>query len=172
MNENKVVVVNKNDEVIGAAERKALIKKGLIHRIVRVLLFNSKGQVFLQKRGPSMDTWPGKWDQSVGGHVDEGEDYDKAVKREAKEELGIDGVEFKKVVKFYTEDGVGNRLKKRFNMLYEGIYDGEVSLQEDEISEGGWFDMNKVEGWMKKKPSDFTPGCIKTFKKYREAKKR
>lgn len=170
MNQDKVVIVNKKDKVIGAEERRFLIKKGLIHRIVRVLLFNSKGQVFLQKRSPNKDTWPNKWDQSIGGHVNEGEDYDNAVKREAKEELGIDGVEFKKVVKFYTEDKTGNHLKKRFNMLYEGIYDGEVSLQGDEISEGGWFDMAEADRWMKQKPNDFTPGCIKTFKKYREAK--
>ena len=35
------------------------------------------------------DIQPGKWDTSVGGHVDLGESVEMALHREVKEELGI-----------------------------------------------------------------------------------
>jgi isopentenyl-diphosphate delta-isomerase type 1 len=168
MKKTKVVVVDQNDNVIGAAYKEDLSVKGLIHRIVRVFIFNSKNQIYLQKRASNMETWPNKWDQSVGGHVDEEENYEQAAKRETEEELGIKNITLKEITKFYTEEIFGGKTKKRFNMLYEGKYDGKINLQEEEISNGDWFDIDYVEKWMEETPDDFVPACIETFKRYKE----
>jgi len=53
---------------------------------------NSEGQLFLQKRSMEKDVQPGKWDMSVGGHVDAGEEPADAAARELSEELGVDGL--------------------------------------------------------------------------------
>ena len=81
-------VVNERDEVIGRAPRKEVHAKGLMHRAVHVLVFNGKGQIFLQKRSLKKDREPGKWDSSAAGHVDSGETYDACAVRELHEEIG------------------------------------------------------------------------------------
>jgi isopentenyldiphosphate isomerase len=167
----RIVIVDKQDNVVGSEDKRRVKEKGLIHRIVRILLFNSKGQVYLQKRGSNMDSWPNRWDQSVGGHVDEGEDYYHAALREMKEELRIEGVDLKGVIKFYWEEEGDGVVVKRFNMLYEGHYDGQLKPDKREISGGGWYEIPELKRWMKAKPDDFTPACIRTFKVYWKAKR-
>ena len=83
-------LVNENGVIIGAAKRGEChdgSKK--LHPVVHLHVFNSKGELFLQKRADWKDIQPGKWDTSVGGHIDLGENVEMALKREAGEELGI-----------------------------------------------------------------------------------
>src|SRR5436190_22220009 len=82
-------VVNERDEVIGKRPRREVHRLGLMHRATHVLVFNKRGQVFLQKRSINKDRQPGLWDSSASGHVDSGEDYDACVVRELREEIGL-----------------------------------------------------------------------------------
>src|SRR5436189_4891047 len=82
-------VVNEADEVIGQETRSQVHRQGLLHRAVHVLVFNSRGQVFLQKRSMKKEGEPGLWDSSASGHLCSGEDYDSCVVREAAEEIGL-----------------------------------------------------------------------------------
>lgn len=83
--------VDDEDRVIGQATRGEVYAKGLLHRSVHILVFNSAGDVFLQKRAMTKDEHPGYWDSSAAGHVNAGEDYPACAHRELQEELGITG---------------------------------------------------------------------------------
>ena len=83
-------VVNERDEVIGQETRQEVHRRGLLHRAVHVLIYNGKGEIFLQKRSMTKDSCPGLWDSSASGHVDSGEEYDACSVREVREELGVD----------------------------------------------------------------------------------
>ena len=61
----------------------------LLHAVVHLHVFNSKGELYLQKRPEWKDIQPGKWDTAVGGHIDYGETPEQALQREVREELGI-----------------------------------------------------------------------------------
>src|SRR5580692_2637126 len=82
-------IVNARDEIIGRAPRHEVHARGLWHRAVHVLVFNARGEVFLQKRSVLKDTAKGKWDSSSSGHVDTGETYDACAVRELREEIGL-----------------------------------------------------------------------------------
>jgi isopentenyldiphosphate isomerase len=82
-------VVNERDEVIGRQTRSRVHRLGLMHRAVHVLVFNARGQIFLQQRSMSKDRQPGLWDSSASGHLDSGEEYDACAVRELREELGL-----------------------------------------------------------------------------------
>src|SRR5512135_642118 len=95
MNEREMLeIVDSDGNVLGLAERSELHgNPALIHRVVHVLVFDTHGRLLLQKRSLSKDVAPGKWDTSVGGHVNPGEDIESAALREMREELGMAGVE-------------------------------------------------------------------------------
>src|SRR4026207_1674874 len=82
-------VVNERDEVIDRRSRPDVHRLGLRHRAVHVLVFNKRGELFLQKRSMRKDCFPGTWDSSASGHLDSGESYDACAVRELKEELGV-----------------------------------------------------------------------------------
>ncbi len=84
-------VVDSKDRVIGQATRGKVHAQGLLHRSVHILVFNSTGDMFLQKRAMTKDENPGYWDTSSAGHVNAGEDYRACAHRELMEELGITG---------------------------------------------------------------------------------
>lgn len=62
----------------------------LLHPVVHLHVFNSRGELYLQRRPAWKDIQPGRWDTAVGGHVAWGERIDEALRREAREELGLE----------------------------------------------------------------------------------
>ncbi len=92
--EELLEVVDYKGNVIACVPRNAVHgDPSLMHRVVHVLVCNTRGDILLQKRSMRKDVAPGKWDTSVGGHVGVGEDLLSSSKREMNEELGINGHE-------------------------------------------------------------------------------
>ncbi|MEM2169123.1 MAG: hypothetical protein QW186_04900 [Candidatus Bathyarchaeia archaeon] len=57
--EERFYVVDWEDNVIGYASRGECHKRGLIHRSVYIIVLNDRGEVFLQRRSPKKDLYPG-----------------------------------------------------------------------------------------------------------------
>jgi len=161
----KIIFVDNEDNIIGYGPRSEAIEKGLAHRIARVFVFNSRGELLIQKRSPNVKL-AGKWDQSAAGHVVEGEEYATAAVREADEEIGLKDVHLSEIGKFYTEEVDENIMKKRFNTLYIAKYDGQLLQDNVEVSEIKWIEPNELKDWMNKNPTDFTQGFIQAYNFY------
>jgi isopentenyl-diphosphate delta-isomerase type 1 len=82
-------VVDEGNQVIEIASRHEIHEKGLRHRSVHIFIFNTQGELYLQKRSPSKDQYPEHWDTSAAGHTGPGESPLEAAQRELMEELGI-----------------------------------------------------------------------------------
>lgn len=82
-------IVDGEDRVVGTAPRRRVHLEGLLHRAVHIVVTDGRGRILLQHRSAEKDSYPGWWDISVGGHVDPGEEYAGAARRELEEELGI-----------------------------------------------------------------------------------
>lgn len=150
-------VVNERDEVVGQLTRKEVHRQGLMHRAVHVLIFNSQGEIFLQKRSMKKDNFPGTWDSSAAGHLDSGEDYDACAVREVHEELGLRMSSVpERILRVEACDETG----QEFVWVYKCIHDGPFQLNEEEIECGNWFSPDHVSRWIADRPEEFAPSLI------------
>jgi len=149
-------VVNERDEVVASKPRSEVHRLGLLHRAAHVLVFNSRGQVFLQKRSMKKDRQPGVWDSSASGHVDSGEDYDTCAVRELDEEIGLRHRALQKLFKVAAQPGTD----REFVWVYRCEAEGPFELNAEEIDEGGWFDPAEVTRWAAERPDDFATAFL------------
>ena len=161
--EEQFQVVDEDDHAIGAAPRSQVHANNSLHRAVHILIFNSKGEVFLQFRSRLKDRHPLMWDSSAAGHVNAGEDYDQTAARELQEELGIE-TRLQRVAKLPASERTGFE----FIWLYRGSYDGGLRLNPAEIEGGRFFPPSIVEKWIEARPQDFAPGFVECWKLWRE----
>ncbi|MBQ8674370.1 MAG: NUDIX domain-containing protein [Bacteroides sp.] len=127
-------LVDEEGNITGAATRGECHNGSrLLHPVVHLHVFNSQGELYLQKRPAWKDIQPGKWDTSVGGHVDLGESVEMALRREVREELGI--TDFTpEAVTHYVFDSVRER---ELVFVHKTVYDGPVCPSDE--TDGGRF---------------------------------
>lgn len=149
-------IVDDQDAVIGQAPRGRVHADGLRHRAVHILVWNSQGQLFLQKRSMTKDQLPGVWTTSASGHVDSGEVYDTAAVREIEEELGIplNGAHelellFKHPACRYTGE--------EFIQVYQITWDREMTLDPDEIDSGAWHTPEELDALIRADRRNYAP---------------
>jgi isopentenyldiphosphate isomerase len=115
-------------------------KSMFLHPVVHLHLFNSKGELFLQKRSASKDIQPGKWDTAVGGHVGPGESIEEALNREAVEELGI--TSFAPV---FLRRYVWESLRERELVnSFSAVSDQLPEINKEEIETGRYWSHNEI----------------------------
>ena len=136
-----VVITDKQGTILGVEDYFTAIEKELTRFIVRIFIFNTKGQLFLQKRSMKVHAYPGCWDSSAAGHVDPGEDALTAAKREVVEELGIKDLILLPKLHFYNEKQCRDKLFRTYDAIFFAQYEGSFILAEAEVSDGKWFDL-------------------------------
>lgn len=154
-------VVDKMDQVIGQATRREIHQRNLLHRSIHILVFNSRNEVFLQKRSMTKNENPGLWDTSSAGHVDSGETYDDCAHRELWEELGI-----KAILKPLDKIEACQETYKEHVQIYTCKTDTTIKINLDEISEGQYFSLGILESKIQRTPEQFTSSFKLILKKY------
>ena len=150
--EEMFCVVDAHDCVIGAKSREYVHVNNLRHRAIHVLIFNLRGEIFLQRRSIWKDMHPGRWDSSTSGHVAPGESYEQAAHRELCEEIGID-CQLESVGKLPCSAATG----WEFVAVFRGRHEGPFSLAPLEIETAGFFPLDQIRGWLRRNPEEFSP---------------
>jgi len=178
--------------------KKEFAKHGKISRkikTIRLILMNSQGRIYLQKRSKQKNENPGLYDKTIGGHVLAGESFEVTLVRECAEELGFPATvlspdEFKKAVKStnlgivgifkkiaYSPNFQSVRLTKsgskfvqpHMNTFYIGYYNGPIRFVDGESSGVEVFSLSELKQELKTSPEKFTEDIkfmIKKFAKY------
>lgn len=145
-------VVNERDEVVGRELRRTVHARGLWHRAVHVLVFDHDGRVFLQKRSMKKDLSPGLRDSSCSGHLDSGEDYDRAAVRELAEELGV--VVTATPTRWFRIEAC-EETGWEFCWVYRLGHSGPFVLHPEEIDGGEWLAPAEVSRRIAARPEDY-----------------
>lgn len=161
-----ITIVDDKDNVVGIATRQEAHQRSLWHRIVVVFIFNSQGQLFIQKRSPGLVSQPGKWDHSVAGHVDAGESSQAAARRELLEELGIKTTNLQFLYAYRVCLREKEMIFNRFWHTFKCIHSGPFHLRPDEISEGKFVSLSWLSHDMKKHSDIYTNGFHESLKRY------
>jgi isopentenyldiphosphate isomerase len=153
--------VDEQGNIIGAISRgEAHDGSKKLHPVVHLHVFNSNGDLYLQKRPAWKDIQPSKWDTACGGHIDLGEDVKTALKREVREELGITD---------FTPQDMGHYVfesarEKELVYVHKAIYDGGVQPSKEELDGGRFWSRDEILNNIGK--NVFTPNFENEYTKF------
>ncbi len=124
-------ILSDDGQVIGRATRgECHSGSRLLHGVVHLHVMNSAGELYLQRRPEWKDIQPGRWDTSVGGHIDYGECREVALRREAQEELGLDieGLRVDFLGSYIFESSVEREYVSSYLVCYDGLLRPSLEL--------------------------------------------
>jgi 8-oxo-dGTP pyrophosphatase MutT (NUDIX family) len=134
--------------------------KRLPHRSTYILVFNAKGELYVQKRTMTKDVFPGYFDIAAGGVVLAGETYEAGASRELEEEMGIRDVPLTPLFEFHFE----NDQTCLWGGAFSCVYDGEVVLQPEEVESGAFTTIPNI---LRRAESElFTPDGLYVLRRY------
>lgn len=171
-------VVNEQDEVVGSSEFIEAHKKGLRHRSIQILVFQESDleNLLVSQRSKDSKSAPLKFGPSVGGHVDSGQSYLEAARKELGEELfageelpDIDLVEVSKYpnVTTYKVPGDTDSVNREISCLFYAVHNRLFKVGE-EFGRVFWENRHKVLQAMKNSPEDYTPSFVNAMEKLEE----
>jgi len=156
MSEEKVILVDKNDNQVGLMPKLEAHEKGVLHRAFSIFIFNSKYELLLQKRASSKYHSGGLWTNTCCSHPREGEDTLDAANRRLDEEMGIK-TSLRKVYDFIYKAELDNQLTEHeFDHVFYGVCDNDPILNKDEAEDFKWVDMETLNNDIIKNEDNYT----------------
>jgi isopentenyl-diphosphate delta-isomerase len=151
-----VVLVDQDDQAIGTMEKMEAHRKGMLHRAFSILLFNSKGELLLQKRSPLKYHSGGLWTNTCCSHPLPDEPMEQATRRKLKQEMGIDfqpEFAYKFIYKANLDKGL---IEHECDHVFIGTFDGTPLINEEEVEEWKFCNMNAIRTNIGKNPKAYT----------------
>tara|TARA_B100001057_G_scaffold3417_1_gene3087 strand:- start:59 stop:577 length:519 start_codon:yes stop_codon:yes gene_type:complete len=156
MSEEKVILVDKNDNQVGLMPKLEAHEKGVLHRAFSIFIFNSKYELLLQKRSSSKYHSGGLWTNTCCSHPREGEDILDAANRRLNEEMGIK-TSLRKVYDFIYKAELDNQLTEHeFDHVFYGVFDNDPIINKDEAEDFKWVDMEILNNDIIKNENNYT----------------
>lgn len=151
-----ITLVDEFDKELGSVEKMEAHQKGLLHRAFSILVFNSNNELLLQKRDGKKYHSPGLWTNTCCSHPRYGESLQEAVQRRLQEEMGF-SCELKEIFSFiYRAELDDNLIEYEYDHVFIGTYDGEITLNPEEVEDYKWVKLDEVKADVKNNPNLYT----------------
>jgi isopentenyl-diphosphate delta-isomerase len=156
MQREEVILVNEEDMPLGTMEKMEAHRKALLHRAFSVFIFNSKGQMLLQRRAPGKYHSPGLWTNACCSHPRPGEDTQAAASRRLAEEMGFT-TRLEKLFDFTYRSEFDNGLTEfEFDHVFVGRYEDTIRPNADEVSDYCYQSLDQIKEGLALRPGHFT----------------
>ncbi len=154
--EGKVILVDEQDKEIGTELKLKAHQDGKLHRAFSIFIFNSKGEMLLQKRSPGKYHSGGLWSNACCSHPEPGEMTESAAHRRLKEEMGFD-CDLKEFFNFtYRAKLNGGLTENELDHVFVGNFDGEPKADPNEAEEVKWVNSEFLIRDIKRNPDKYT----------------
>lgn len=152
-----LIIVDESDNQIGVGEKMEVHRRGQLHRCFSIFVFNSGGEVLLQRRAAAKYHSGGLWTNACCGHPRDGEGTADAAHRRLREEMGFD-CDLEEILAFiYRHAGLENGLiEHEFDHTFTGRYDGTVSPNPGEADAYRWMAVSDLRRDMERTPERYT----------------
>ncbi|MFL2610927.1 MAG: isopentenyl-diphosphate Delta-isomerase [Flavobacteriaceae bacterium] len=165
MNEEKVILVDKEDFQLGLMPKMEAHRKGVLHRAFSVFIFNTSNSLLLQKRSKLKYHSPGLWTNTCCSHQRDGENTIEAAKRRLNEEMGFN-VDIKEIFSFIYKANLKNDLiEHEFDHVLVGHTDLNPNINITEVEDWKWVDLSFLEQDLDRNPNIYTEWFKIIFKK-------
>ncbi len=165
MEHKKVIIVDKDDQIIGYKKFDEIDFSSEIYRVSKLWLEDSKGNALLQKRSDKVKFYKNMWSFAAGGINDEGDTYESAVIREAKEEINIEIFKPEFLGKIFSSNSDSNNFRSYFrHVLAEEK--PEINFDAHEVAGVKWFSKEEIKKELADNPQDFVPDTFESLEKF------
>jgi isopentenyl-diphosphate delta-isomerase len=145
-------VVDADDRVLRQERRSVVHAERLLHRAVHIFVFNSRGQLLVQRRSASKDEYPLTYTSSASGHVSAGETYEACAPRELQEEIGLDSP-----LEFVIKLPAGPETAQEHTVLFRTVTDAIPTPDENEVASLTFFSLDELRGLLQIDAAAFSP---------------
>ena len=153
---NKLILVNEQDQWIGTIDKMAAHQKGLLHRAFSVFILNKEGEMLLQQRAATKYHSPGLWTNACCSHPAPGEEVMGAAARRLKEELGF-ACSLSPLYVFQYKAYVGEGLwEHELDHVFYGHYEGIITPNPEEAQATRYVALGDIEAELAAHPDHFT----------------
>jgi len=155
----EVVLVDQAGRPIGTEEKLAAHENGgRLHLAFSVYVFNSRGELLLQRRADSKYHFSGRWSNTCCGHPRPGEAVAAAARRRLGEELGFE-VELRPVLtqSYRAADPESGLTEHEYLEVFAGEFEGEPDPDADEVGAWRWCSLEDVRRQLTEDPETMTP---------------
>lgn len=156
MVEEKVILVDKNDNPIGLMNKLEAHEKALLHRAFSVFVLNDKNELMLQQRAHHKYHSPLLWTNTCCSHQRENETNIQAGTRRLREEMGFE-TELKEMFHFIYKAPFDNGLTEHeLDHVMIGYYNEEPKINPDEVESWKWMSIEDVAKDIQLQPEIYT----------------
>lgn len=154
--EEKVILVNPNDEQIGLMPKMEAHEKAVLHRAFSVFVMNANGKIMLQQRAAQKYHSPLLWTNTCCSHQRDGETNIEAGKRRLMEEMGF-VTELKEVFSFIYKAPFDNGLTEHeLDHVMVGNHNGDPKINPEEVADWKWMFPEDIKRDIGKNPEAYT----------------
>ncbi len=156
MVEEKVILVNEQDEAIGEMEKLEAHKQGALHRAFSVFIFNDKNELLLQRRALNKYHSAGLWTNTCCSHPRPGETIYAAAQRRLKEEMGLDAELIHKGFFIYKTPFENGLTEHELDHVFIGISNRVPVINSEEVHSFKYLSLQKIKEEIQTSPENFT----------------
>ena len=155
MPERKVILVDEKDNPVGAGEKLKTHQEGRLHRAFSIFVFNSKGELLLQKRAKGKYHSGGLWTNTCCSHPEPGRNLKAEAEKRLQEEMGFT-CDLKEISSFIYKADLGGLIEHEFDHVFLGKFDGNPKPDNREAEDWKWISLTELKQDIKDNPDKYT----------------